>query len=150
MTRQMTKEEATKFAPIIKAYSEGKTIQFIGEDGKWHDFTCEDVVFADDPNEYRIKPEAKYRPFANAQECWEEMQKHQPFGWIKEKGEQSYEYISEVYSLYIRIVKRCNEYYLMFREEDADEEGEGSSYIGDLLQDYTFADGKPFGVEDND
>lgn len=30
--------------------------------------------------EYRIKPEPKYRPFKDAKECWQEMQKHQPFG----------------------------------------------------------------------
>lgn len=33
--------------------------------------------------ESKIKPETKYRPFKNQEECWEEMQKHQPFGWIK-------------------------------------------------------------------
>lgn len=33
--------------------------------------------------EYRIKPESKYRPFKDAEECWTEMQKHQPFGWVK-------------------------------------------------------------------
>lgn len=27
-------------------------------------------------------PRVKFRPFANAEECWEQMQKHQPFGWI--------------------------------------------------------------------
>ena len=29
-----------------------------------------------------IIDEPKYRPFKNAEECWQEMQKHQPFGWI--------------------------------------------------------------------
>lgn len=29
--------------------------------------------------EYRIKPE---RPFKDAEECWNEMQKHQPFGGL--------------------------------------------------------------------
>lgn len=33
--------------------------------------------------ESKIKAETKYRPFKNKEECWEEMQKHQPFGWIK-------------------------------------------------------------------
>ena len=39
--------------------------------------------------EYRIKPEPKYRPFVNAEECWQEMQKHQPFGWLKLKCEDT-------------------------------------------------------------
>ena len=34
------------------------------------------------PQDYRIKPE--YRPFKDAKECFEEMQKHQLFGWIKD------------------------------------------------------------------
>ena len=132
----MTKDEATKFAPIIKAYSEGKTIQFIGEDGKWHDFTCGDVVFADDPNEYRIKPEAKYRPFANAQECWEEMQKHQPFGWVKniEKGGETW------YENITGIMGDLVEYTDM---------GSGVAYDA-FMSGFSFADGKPFGIEDND
>ena len=31
---------------------------------------------------YRIKPE--YRPFKDAKECFEEMQKHKPYGWVKD------------------------------------------------------------------
>lgn len=27
--------------------------------------------------------EPKYRPFKNIEECWDEMLKHQPFGWVK-------------------------------------------------------------------
>lgn len=33
------------------------------------------------PQDYRIKPE--YRPFKNAEECFKEMKKHQPYGWVK-------------------------------------------------------------------
>lgn len=32
----------------------------------------------------RIKPEPKYRPFKDAEECFEEMQKHKPYGWVKD------------------------------------------------------------------
>lgn len=39
-----------------------------------------------DLEDYRIKPEPKYRPFANVEECWNEMQKHRPFGWVKRFG----------------------------------------------------------------
>ena len=31
---------------------------------------------------YRIKPE--YRPFKDAKECFEEIQKHKPYGWVKD------------------------------------------------------------------
>lgn len=37
------------------------------------------------PQDYRIKPE--YRPFKDAEECFEEMQKHKPYGWIKDASQ---------------------------------------------------------------
>ena len=132
----MTKDEAVVFAPIIKAYSEGKTIQFIGEDGKWHDFTCGDVVFADNPEEYRIKPEAKYRPFRDAQECWEEMQKHQLFGWVLEEEQ----------SVYFQIVGVDNENIMFCAYED---NVQLLTYQL-AMETFVFADGKPFGIADND
>lgn len=78
----MNRNQAKTLSPIIKAFSEGKTIQsrcIKGDTSLWYDDG--DLSF-DDDFEYRIKPEPKYRPFANAEECWAEMQKHQPFGWI--------------------------------------------------------------------
>lgn len=80
----MTREEAKKLLPIIQAYCEGKTIQsncITGETFLWRDDN--NPTFKVDDFDYRIKPEPKYRPFANAEECLEEMKKHQPFGWIK-------------------------------------------------------------------
>lgn len=129
----MTREEASKFAPIIKAYSEGKTIQFIGNDGKWHDFTCPDVVFADNPEEYRIKPEAKYRPFKDAQECWEEMLKHQPFGWVKSDNQ------------HFQVIGIGEE--IMFCDYDENVQQLPQELA---MEAFDFADGKPFGMEDND
>lgn len=41
--------------------------------------------------DFRIKP--KYRPFNNSEECWEEMQKHQPFRWVKD-GELKFNIIA--------------------------------------------------------
>lgn len=81
----MTREEAKKLLPIIQAFAEDKTIQVKGPDNRWYDYkkkTCK-LNFNSDPKDYRIKPEPKYRPFNNSEECWEEMQKHQPFGWVK-------------------------------------------------------------------
>lgn len=77
----MTREEAKELLPLIQEYAEGKTIQFLKTDGTWKDMTKPN--FSSPTIYYRIKPEPKYRPFANAEECWNEMQKHQPFGWLK-------------------------------------------------------------------
>ena len=78
----MTREVVKKLLPIIKAFAEGKTIQFRTNNRSWVDLVDNNleinVLF-----EYRIKPEPKYRLFKNKEECQNEMQKHHMFGWIK-------------------------------------------------------------------
>lgn len=78
----MTREEAGKIFPIIKSYSEGKQIEFYNPcEGGW--VLIEDPDFSYSANSYRVKKEPVYRPFKDANECWEEMKRHEPFGWIK-------------------------------------------------------------------
>lgn len=86
--------------------------------------------------EYRIKPEPTYRPFKDAEECWQEMEKHQPFGWLTSQN-------GEVKSLIISI----------------DDEGlvigdRNNGVMGfvtatDLFK-IKFADGIPFGVKEEE
>lgn len=79
----MNRQQAKELLPIISAFAEGETIQVKGPDNRWYDSDrkgCK-LKFDSDPQMYRIKP--KYRPFKNQNECWEEMQKHKPIGWIK-------------------------------------------------------------------
>lgn len=90
----MNREQAKKLLPIIQAFAEGKTI-LVQEDIDWR-YLSDDADFNLNPLKYRIKPEPKYRPFTNADECWQEMQKHQPFGWIKDKQDGSYVLITNV------------------------------------------------------
>ena len=81
----MNRNQAKELLPIIKAFSEGKVIEsrcIKGDKSLWYD--DEDPSF-DGDFEYRIKPEPKYRPFKDAEECWAEMLKHHPFGWVKDK-----------------------------------------------------------------
>lgn len=88
MNRQQTKE----LLPIIKAFAEGKTIQYFCESKNphWVDIESNEVNqnidFVNDPSKYRIKSEPKYRPFKDVEECWQEMLKHQPVGWIKDNS----------------------------------------------------------------
>lgn len=77
----MNRQQAKELLPIIQAFAEGKTIEFKNAFGNWTN--CNEVLFNYPPKDYRIKPEPKYRPFKNREECWKEMLKHQPFGWIK-------------------------------------------------------------------
>lgn len=127
----MTREEVKEMLPVLQAYAEGKTIEsrcIKGDKSLWYD--DEDPTF-DDDLEYRIKTEPKYRHFANAEECWAEMQKHHPFGWIKcEEG-------------CFNIVYVTDEYVGL-----ADPDGSSISLSSkNSYQDNTFADGTPFGVK---
>ena len=85
----MTREELKEAAKVMEAYANGKKIQC--------NYNCQDNegwVDTDNPSfnwdkyVYRIKPEPKYRPFKNQEECWTEMLKHQPFGWIRNNDTQ--------------------------------------------------------------
>lgn len=81
------KGEIQRLMPIFQAMADGKTIQTKNGNG-WIDIDGDEEglfldTLIDTPQSYRIKPEPKYRPFKGAEECWQEMQKHQPFGWVK-------------------------------------------------------------------
>ena len=122
----MTREEAKELLPIIQAFAEGKTIQV------WYNDTWQDEEYPSfgELNLFRIKPEPKYRPFRNVEECWQEMQKHQPFGWLKDTDTGGYIIISEL------------------DDEDIEISGNnGWDYVG-LMKCYTFADGTPFGIKE--
>lgn len=79
----MTRKEAKQLLPIIQAFAEGKTIEVRVGNDSW---VKTDEVYGGRNNDYdyRIKPEPKYRPFKDAEECWQEMQEHQPFGGLKQ------------------------------------------------------------------
>lgn len=78
----MNKQQAKEFLPIIKAFAEGKEIECRVED-KWYKLL--EICNETNPQDYRIKPE--YRPFKDAEECFEEMQKHKPYGWVKDASQ---------------------------------------------------------------
>lgn len=125
----MNRSQAKKFYPILKAYAEGRVIECrtkpstikgknvpnewteMKEIEYWHNI------------EYRIKPEPKYRPFKDAEECWAEMQNHQPVGWTKLIGEIEYSFITDV---------------------------DDTIRYSDAIKEYTFADGTPFGIKEEE
>ena len=128
----MTREEAKVLLPIIQEYAEGKTIQsrcVKGDTSLWYD--DEDPSF-DDDFEYRIKPEPKFRPFKNAEECWSEMQKHQPFGWVNYNGYRAN--IAAVMGSAITFVN--NKGYTLFFQQ--------------AFEGCTFIDKQPFGIKENE
>ena len=108
----MNRQQAKDLLPIIQAFAEGKIIEFRNKSFKeWAEI--ENPSFDPSITNYRIKPEPKYRPFRNAEECWQEMLKHQPFGWIEDKEANEYFNVQCIASgdkaidLYTRLFKRC-------------------------------------------
>ena len=112
----MDREQAKQLLPIIQAFADGKTIQYYSTHPAphWEDILSnERVDFSKNSSKYRIKPEPKYRPFKNKEECWQEMLKHKPFGWIEDKEANEYFNVQCIASgdkaidLYTRLLKRC-------------------------------------------
>lgn len=136
MTKEETKEQiahAQNLIDVMQAYVDGKQIQSFHEiDKRWEDIA--------DPNWfqgtfYRIKPESKYRSFKNVEECWQEMLKHQPFGWIKSKRDYHYSMVTVVGA-------DDNMKSLVIN-------GHNIWRFDETMSDYTFADGTAFGVREN-
>lgn len=128
----MNRNQAKALLPIIQKYAEGKTIQsrcVKGDTSLWYD--DEDPSF-DDDFEYRIKSEPKFRPFKNAEECWNEMQKHQPFGWVNYNGYRAN--IAAVMGSAITFVNNKG-YTLLFQQ---------------AFEGCTFIDKQPFGVKEGE
>lgn len=138
----MTIEETKERIAVMQAYVDGKQIQVESSDSKWADVP--EPSWSINGN-YRIKPEPKYRPFKDAEECWQEMLKHQPFGWIKEKGDKpSYELLA--------CVSENDEAPISFASYGS-AVGMGVTVrsnceFSKTFNGFTFADGAPFGVKE--
>lgn len=131
----MTREEAKKLLPIIQAFVEGKKIlvkskRLLDEKDNWLEVS--DCSFNIEQLDYRINPEPKYRSFKNAEECWTEMQKHQPFGWVKDKKNEHHR---------VLITAVGDGTYEMSLN------GNAAWSLSGIMDLFTFVDGTPFGVE---
>lgn len=134
----MDRNQAKEFLPIMQSFAEGRVIEcrtkpsaIEGTDVP-NDWTeMKEIEFWNNI-EYRIKQqsEAKYRPFKNAEECWQEMLKHDPFGWVKLKDTESWYYMLK--GIASQVVIGFNETPFSYKK---------------VFEDYTFADGTPFGVK---
>lgn len=131
----MKRENVKKNIGIISAFADGKTIQILNERGEWVDLTEREGlpigILEEEPNNFRTKPEPKYRPFKDAEECWQEMLKHQPFGWVKEKERNVRTEINYIHNE--GVMFSC-----------------GSVLFERMFDIYTFADGTHFGILEED
>ena len=125
----MTREEIKRRAELYTAMVEGKTIQIKNSNGTWEGVKIEELYDIFDYNKYRIKPEPNYRPFKTQEECWNEMLKHQPFGWVKEISSGILYLINSILDSGIAIM------------EDVD-------IFEEAINSYEFKDGTPFGIKE--
>ena len=130
----MTREESKAFYPILQAFAEGRVIEcrtkpsLIEGSDVPNDWTEMKEIGFWNNIEYRIKPEPKYRQFKDSEECWQEMQKHQPFGWVKSTLFKDFALVKRVTTLYVEINRDIIDY-------------------KDALEKFTFADDNNFGVK---
>lgn len=129
----MDRKQAKEFCPFLQAFAKGEAIEcrtkpsaVKGSDipNDWTEMT--EIEFWNN-TEYRIKPEPKYRPFENAKECWAEMLKHQPFGWVVGRRDG------------IMHLIRCLEYVSVYTSIQYS--------FKDAFDKFAFADLIPFGVK---
>lgn len=123
----MNRQQAKELLPIIQAFAEGRAIELKDSYGKWVESDL--LAFDLSPKNYRIKREPEYRPFKDADECWQEMQKHQPFGWVK----ASHGYFNIIGIINDKINFGTNNNWLDYE------------YIFKM---YKFIDGTTFGIKD--
>lgn len=133
--KKICKGQIQRLLPIFQAMADGRIIQFAADGNDWADIDGEEEglyldTLIDNPQYYRIKPEPKYRPFANVEECWTEMKKHQQFGWLKDKKD----------GYYVLITAVDNGDYMSLSGNS------GWSFYS-LMKDYTFADETSFGIK---
>ena len=130
----MTREEAKRRAELYSALAEGITIQ------DWTNNTWKDKEYTSfgELSQSPIKPQPKYRPFKSQEECWQEMLKHDEFGWVKSKTRDANKHISNI---------------------EKDIEGNvwfvAASFSGiekyspkQMLDYFVFMDGEPFGIKE--
>ena len=134
----LTREEAKRRAELYSALAKGKSVQVQGIDGSWVDVDIDKLNYFIETPIFRIKPEPKYRPFESQEECWNEMLKHQPFGWAKSKKSERHFSIGSVLW-----DNDFNDVFVTFAFDGM--LGRSSKSV---FEDFTFDDGTPFGIKE--
>ena len=134
----LTREEAKRRAELYSALAKGKSVQVQGIDGSWVDVDIDKLNYFIETPIFRIKTEPKYRPFESQEECWNEMLKHQPFGWAKSKKSERHFSIGSVLW-----DNDFNDVFVTFAFDGM--LGRSSKSV---FEDFTFDDGTPFGIRE--
>ena len=126
----LTREEAKRRAELYSALAKGKSVQVQGIDGSWVDVDIDKLNYFIETPIFRIKPEPKYRPFESQEECWNEMLKHQPLGWLRSKR------IKDIYQL------------ITIRNHEIRIFADLPLCFSRAYREYEFLDGSPFGIKE--
>lgn len=112
---------------------------------KVHSITCSNDMIVFTRSEHREisaeeilsieLTESDYRPFKSKEECWSEMMKHTPLGWVFSENKEALAFIYFICTTYIRVHDGYSINGLTFNYEE-------------MFDKYTFADGTPFGVKE--
>lgn len=124
----LTREEVRKAAEILSAPVNREDSHTCSKYcGEWIDLLYPVSYWV--LNKFRIKSEPKYRPFKDAKECFEEMKKHEPFGWIR---------------------NICNDCYMNVDRIGQFNLGNNQKYwgFGMAFHEFQFPDGTPFGIKE--
>lgn len=121
----MTKEQAKHLSEVLKAYSEGKELEYLTMDNEW--VPKRGSNFDANPFNYRIKPEPKYRPYKSAEEFLKAQKEHGPY------------------------IKISDDYYLpdMLLEKGICGAGEVETW-DKVINKYKWQDGTPCGILENE
>lgn len=111
--------------PFLFIYGcDSKLFITYSKDVEWfNNHTSKEITAEDILNITIDEPMSTYRPFKDAAECWQEMLKHQPFGWLKRIS--------------------WNDEYFEFAYID------NTTFFDNLFRQNTFADGTPFGIKED-
>lgn len=124
-----------KFADVIKAWEDGKAIQFLRPDNIWQN--CVVSPYWIDNVEYRVKPEPEYRPYESSAEMIADFIDRfnvncpsyaEPLIWVRLKQQDGLSLITSIFSHSVKI----NDTLCM---------------LEDLYTCYTYRDGSPAGMK---
>ena len=122
----MTREEAKQAVEVLKAFADGKDIEYsnkVGTDFWKRIENPNNINFNFARYYYRVSKEPQYRPFESGSECWDELFNHKPFAKI--------------------IRKDSGERFNILRDNIIDE----ILKLNEAFIKFTFADGEPFGIK---
>lgn len=121
----MTREEAKKMLPIIKAWAEGREVEY-NDNGLWMWIDGDDIRLDAPAKYYRVVP--RYRPFRDNKECMKALREHGPL-------------IDRMTGATCFVSVLLDNYFYANGEEEKITYDEG-------FERFVFKDGEPFGVKE--